>query len=555
MERGRYGKYELLERLGQGGMGEVWKAHDAQLQRYVAVKLLNADFQDKADFVAHFMHEAQLVASLRHPNIVQIHDFQLIDEPDSRAKAYMVMDYVEGGTLADYIRNTIRKSLFPPATDIVYLFTTIGLALDYAHQRGMIHRDIKPENILLDKSIPTTRSLGEPILTDFGIARLQGTSGSTVTNAWIGTPHYMSPEQAQNRPLDARSDLYSLGIVLYEILTGVTPFRGEGAIAIIIKHMFDTPTPPELINPRISSALSAVVLRCIAKEPAARFPSASAMTIALAQTFNVPVPASLGQTRRISEQPDFNPLQPSRTFSGPQPQPPTLASPAPFSSATANHPQPQAVSLVPPPADLAPATSDYVKTAHQTPLPQKQPRPRRKKLSIALIACSVLLLAGIGAFAVVPHLFPGASPGTPNAVVGTIVISSSSNPSHALFNQMQLDLKNIPDPPQNMVYYAWIENANPDVAYLRWQLSISHGVIAGSYPSSPPTNLLANTTTFLITVENASSASTLYTPSLILSQHRYYAALSSTSSPTATFEVRQCPPPTSAGNPGNQWCK
>src|SRR5690348_528398 len=246
MERVQYGKYELLARLGKGGMGEVWKARDTGLQRYVAVKFLNADFQDKASFVAHFMHEAQLVASLHHPNIVQIHDFQLIDEPDSQAKAYMVMDYIEGGTLADYIRRTTRKSIYPPAADIVYLFTTIGQALDYAHQRGMIHRDIKPENILLDKSMPTTRSLGQPILSDFGIARIEGTSGSTLTNAWIGTPYYMSPEQGDNLPIDARSDLYSLGIVLYEILTGVTPFRGESPIAVIMQHMLGTPTPPDL---------------------------------------------------------------------------------------------------------------------------------------------------------------------------------------------------------------------------------------------------------------------------------------------------------------------
>ena len=546
MERGRYGKYELLERLGQGGMGEVWKARDTGLQRYVAVKLLNADFQDKAEFVAHFMHEAQLVASLHHPNIVQIHDFQLIDEPDSRAKAYMVMDYIEGGTLADYIRNTTRKGLFPPAADIVYLFTTIGLALDYAHQRGMIHRDIKPENILLDKSRPTTRSLGEPILSDFGIARVQGTGGSTLTNAWMGTPHYMSPEQADNRPVDARSDLYSLGIVLYEVLTGVTPFRGEGPIAIIVKHMLETPTPPQLINPRISPELSAVVQRSIAKDPAARFPSASAMTVALAQALNVPVPASLDQTRRISEQTDFNPLQPSRSFSGPQPQAP----------AATGYAQPQAISLAPPPAHAIPVTGDSVKMTPQTPLPQKQPRPRRKKMSLALIACSILLLIGIAAFAIA-RLFPTTTRGTPDTVVGSIVFSSSANASHVPFNQIQLDLKNIQDPPQNMAYYAWIENADPDVAYPHWQLTFSHGIIQGSYPSSPSTNLLANTTTFLITVENASSASTPYTPSLVLSQHRYYAALSPPSSATSTptFQVRQCPPPTSAGNPGNQWCK
>ena len=556
MERERYGKYELLERLGRGGMGEVWKARDTGLQRYVAIKLLNADFQDKADFVAHFMREAQLVASLHHPHIIQIHDFQLIDEPDSTAKAYMVMDYIEGGTLAGYIRETVRKGLFPPAADIVYLFTTIGLALDYAHQRGMIHRDIKPENILLDKSMPTNRSLGEPILTDFGIARLQGASASTVTNAWLGTPHYMPPEQAGDHPIDARSDLYSLGIVLYEMLTGVTPFRGEGPIAIMIQHMFERPTPPELINSRISPTMSAVVLQSIAKDPAARFPSASAMTIALAQAMNVPVPASLDQTRRLSEQLDFNPLQPSRTATDIRPQPSTFPAPALISPVPAPvaHIQPQTVLPAPPPLQTTPTTSDYARgVQHDTPLPQKQPRPRRKKMSIALIVCSVLLLAGIGVLAIVPHLSPGTTTTTSNAIVGTIVFSSSANPSSIQFDQMRLDLKNISDPPQNMVYYAWIESANPEAKDQHWQLTVSHSGIAHTYSSSPPANLLANATTFLITEENMNGVPP-FVPSTILSQHRYYAALSASSSPTATFEVRECPPPTSAGNPGNQWC-
>src|SRR5258708_18206965 len=152
MQQEQLGKYALLEILGRGGMGEVWKARDTQLQRYVAIKLLHADLQANPDFVTHFMREAKLFASLRHHNIVQIHDFQLADTQGPSIKAYMVMDYIAGGTLADYIRNTVRKGLFPPAADIVYLFTAVSLALDYAHQKGMIHRDIKPANILLDKT-------------------------------------------------------------------------------------------------------------------------------------------------------------------------------------------------------------------------------------------------------------------------------------------------------------------------------------------------------------------------------------------------------------------
>src|SRR5260370_406186 len=144
MELDRLGKYEMLERRGRGGMGEVWKAHDTQLRRFVAIKLLHADLQANPDFVKHFMREAQLVAALRHPNIVQIHDFQLADTQGSSIKAYMVMDYIEGGTLADYIRNTVRKRLFPPSADIVYLFTAVSLALAYAHPNAILHLPTTP---------------------------------------------------------------------------------------------------------------------------------------------------------------------------------------------------------------------------------------------------------------------------------------------------------------------------------------------------------------------------------------------------------------------------
>src|SRR5579872_5246736 len=173
----RLGKYELQELLGRGGMSEVWKALDIQLQRYVAVKILSANLQDDPDFVNRFTHEARVIAALRHPNIIRIHDFHIAEESitgasESETKAYMVMEYIQGGTLADYIHATSHNQQFPAAQDIVRLFTPIGLAIDYAHQQGMIHRDIKPANILLDHSRTPHNPMGEPILTDFGLAKL-----------------------------------------------------------------------------------------------------------------------------------------------------------------------------------------------------------------------------------------------------------------------------------------------------------------------------------------------------------------------------------------------
>src|SRR5581483_11108501 len=278
-EQRNLGKYRLVERLAHGGMGEVWKALDTQLQRYVAIKLLRADWQDDPDFVARFEREAQLIASLHHPNIVKIHNFHFSHPPESETtKVYMVMDYVQGQTLADYIRSTSRKGIWPSAADIIYIFTGTSLALDYAHQRGMIHRDIKPANILLDQRMLTPRPMGEPILTDFGIARLQGVSAGTAVGSVIGTPLYMAPEQARGEFDDKRSDLYTLRIILYEMMTGVTPFRGGTQLAIIMQHVHDMPTPPALINPHITPELSEVILKSIAKKPEERFPSASAMT-------------------------------------------------------------------------------------------------------------------------------------------------------------------------------------------------------------------------------------------------------------------------------------
>src|SRR5260221_6507386 len=286
------GKYELGDRLAHGGEGVVWKAFDTQLRRYVAIKQLHTALQSAPDFTSRFEREAQFIASLHHPNIVQIHDFQLVHTSDSDIPtAYMVMDYIEGPTLADYIRNTSRKGQFPSASDIVYIFTAVSLAITSANEKAMTQRDNNPANIMLDQRLTRRNALGLPILTDFGIAKLQGASADTTKV--LGTPLYVSPEQAQGLAGDKRSDLYSLGIILYEMTTGVTPFRGDSLMAILIQHVQELPTPPALINPHISPALSQAILKSISKDPDARFPSASAMTIAVAEPFNMAVPPEL----------------------------------------------------------------------------------------------------------------------------------------------------------------------------------------------------------------------------------------------------------------------
>jgi len=298
-------------------MGEVWKALDTQLQRYVAIKLLHANLQNDTNFTVRFEREAQVIASLHHPNIVQLYDFQ-VSTPSSEAESasgYMVMDYVEGQTLAQYIRSTSRIGKYPSAAEIVHVFTPISQAIDYAHRKGMIHRDVKPSNILLDKRNTSRNPMGEPILTDFGIAKFLGAPSVTLLGSWLGTPHYTSPEQAGGGTANERSDIYSLGVILYEMCTGILPFQGDNPAIVLIQHIRDAPTLPNYINPHVPPALTVVIMRSLAKDPSARFPTASALAVALAQALNRPVPEGL-QSKAVlinasSEPNNQEPVQPS----------------------------------------------------------------------------------------------------------------------------------------------------------------------------------------------------------------------------------------------------
>ena len=306
----RLDKYQLEERLGYGGMAEVWKAFDPQLQRHVAIKILHANLQSDPNFVTRFQHEAQAIASLRHPNIVPVHDFQVTRSltqtlDANNPTAFMVMSYVEGQTLASYIAATSAHGQFPSATQLVNIFTSISLAIDYAHQKGMIHRDIKPANILLDKHNTTHNPVGEPILTDFGLARLLGASTGLTTATQPGTPLYTSPEQAQGYAGNERSDLYSLGVILYEMVTGVPPFRGNTPVEVLSQHIHATPISPVLINPTIPPALTLVIMTAIAKDPNARFTRATSMAAALAEALHVPLPDAISQPIYPPDVPDM----------------------------------------------------------------------------------------------------------------------------------------------------------------------------------------------------------------------------------------------------------
>ena len=265
------GRYLVLEPLGRGGMASVYRAYHAQLDRYVAVKVLHSDLVDDPSFLSRFRREAQAIAALRHPHIVQVYDFDVQDDT-----YYMVMELLEGDTLKMRLRDYRARGEKVPLGEMVRILLDVLDGLAYAHREGMVHRDIKPANILLTRG-------GEAVLADFGIAHIVGTTRHTASGALMGTLSYIAPEQGLEGQSDARSDLYSLGIVFYEMLTERTPFDADTPLAMLMKHRNDPLPAPRELDPSIPKPLEEVVLRTLAKRPEDRFQSADEMAGALRQ--------------------------------------------------------------------------------------------------------------------------------------------------------------------------------------------------------------------------------------------------------------------------------
>jgi eukaryotic-like serine/threonine-protein kinase len=260
------GRYEVLERVGSGGMADVYLASDQLLGRKVAVKILHHRFAEDQEFVERFRREASSAAGLSHPNVVSI-----FDRGEWDGTYYIAMEYLPGRTLKAIVRQ--RGALEPAvAIDIV---VQILRAARFAHRRGVIHRDIKPHNVILDEE-------GRAKVTDFGIARA-GASDMTLTGSIMGTAQYLSPEQAQGHAVSESSDLYAIGVVLYELLAGKVPFEGETAVTIALQHISQEPPPPSSLSPAVPPELDAIVLRALRKDPAQRYQSADELIAALEQ--------------------------------------------------------------------------------------------------------------------------------------------------------------------------------------------------------------------------------------------------------------------------------
>lgn len=307
----RLGTYQIIEQIGQGGMATVFKAYQPSMDRYVAIKILPSHFTEDASFVGRFTQEARTLARLEHVHILPVHDYG-----EQEGITYLVMRYVEAGTLKDLIARGGPLDLKEAAR----ILGQVGSALDYAHSQDVVHRDIKPSNVLIDQQ-------GNTFLTDFGIAKLVAeTAQFTASGAILGTPAYMSPEQGMGRPVDYRCDIYSLGVVLYELVTGRVPFQAETPLAVLLKHINDPLPLPRQIKPDLPEAVERVILKAMAKLPDDRFQSAQGMIDALAEA------VAVTSTEGVSPPPPQEAAAATtlpRSISAPPPPPAAATTPPP----------------------------------------------------------------------------------------------------------------------------------------------------------------------------------------------------------------------------------
>jgi len=412
----KLGKYDLLEKLGQGGMAEVYKARQPTIERLVAIKVLLGQLAESSQFVERFKREAQRLGQMRHPNIVSVLDFDV-----DRGVNFLVMDYVSGPTLRIYLDQ--RRTLAP--IEALRIASQITDALGYAHARGIIHCDMKPANVMfLDESRK------QIVLTDFGIARLLDTSGSAQTSMQIGTPTYMSPEGVENKPIDGRADLYSLGIILYEMVTGKVPYEADTPISVMLQHL-NAPLPDlRKIAPGLPEEYIQVVEKAMEKKPENRYQSAAEMHQAIQASLTaLESRGALSTVRMVQPEGATRRVSPAGT------------------------------------SQLSGSVPSVVVTT--------QPPPERKRgmLGWGIAGLIVLVILCVGTIAVGAMALSGNLGSVPLAA-GAKSTSTQSSPTPNRFgdlkvllnekgqpSQFQLHLDHITQPPASAAYVLWLGNA------------------------------------------------------------------------------------------------
>ncbi len=557
------GKYELQKLLGHGSTGEVWKGFDVETRQNVAVKLLHPDLlQNDPNFITLFMQEWQAITALHHPNIVHVREVDVSrpSETSNETTPYIVMHYVEGQTtLTKIIQRTARGGTFPPVADIVYLFTCIGAAVDYAHEQHIVHNNIKPTNILLDINDTAHTQSGEPMLTDFGIAHLPGNKNNVSTL-------YMSPEQVKGEEANPRSDIYSLGVILYEMCTGVLPFHGENDTAIMMHHLNTLPTPPTLINPNIPFALSEVILRAMAKDPKTRFTTATLLARAIAEACSVEQLSqlTLNNNQAAYEEPLFYTTSGSLRVPATQvPQPPRkptigmatiLGVSQPLPNISAKHPvvpgqENQARSPIGgntrptplPPQEIPSRLDPYIPSttggntaANRFALPPQSqitgklaaPTPSMKLPATSVVSSArpggelhirsknflspvalaiiglLLLLIVVASLGASLFFHSTATVPPPPSAAGHVFFQDDALGQN---DMLRIDMQNIPNPPPSKSYVVWLQNA-AGTAIPLGTLTVQNGTASLLYTGDTKhSNLLSAMQAVFVTVENAGS--------------------------------------------------
>ncbi|MFB7472770.1 protein kinase [Kitasatospora sp. NPDC056184] len=409
------GRYVLQRVLGEGGMASVHLAYDSVLDRSVALKSMHAELGRDDSFKERFRREAQAVARLEHPNIVTVYDSGEDIAPDGSSTPYIVMQLIDGKGLRDAINEAVAQQGAIALEEALRVTVGVLNALEASHDMGLVHRDIKPGNVMFDRK-------GNVKVMDFGIARAleSGVTSMTQTGMVVGTPQYLSPEQALGKPVDARSDLYSVGVMLFEMLTGQLVFDGDSAFSIAYKHVQEEPPAPSTLNPRLSPAVDEFVARALRKDPAHRFPSAAAMRdeaerlIGAAKGGGSPLAAS--NPLVITDGPrsvHAAPQAPQTPTPFPQPQPFQTPPPA---FQVPQTPQPFAAPQpfqTPPPAFQAPHTPQpqflhpqgaqqaHTPPPHPMPAPPFQPAPASNSGGCSTALVIVGIIVGVIVLAVI----------------------------------------------------------------------------------------------------------------------------------------------------------